>query len=98
MNETFGRGSLYCESLIRGREQYKYCTSLFPVSCSGGISMLYVEIVAGATRVPPQADDAREIGDRLLQDRAFAMMILGVTQQRFNLGFAGLQTGVVPLL
>jgi hypothetical protein len=22
-NETFGRGSLYCESLIRGREQYK---------------------------------------------------------------------------
>jgi hypothetical protein len=26
-NETLGRGSLYCESLIRGREQYKSCHS-----------------------------------------------------------------------
>jgi hypothetical protein len=26
-NETFGRGSLYCESLIRGREQYNWFTS-----------------------------------------------------------------------
>jgi hypothetical protein len=23
-NETFGRGSLYCERLIRGREQYNF--------------------------------------------------------------------------